>query len=55
MKLNHADICKVGNLEPDFQQVSLVQIFYNFLNNSNSAKKSKKYFLRQKFKKITLL
>ena len=30
MKPNHAEICRAGNLEPDFQQVSLVQIFWNF-------------------------
>ena len=26
-KPNHAEICKVGNLEPDFQLVSFVQFF----------------------------
>ena len=51
-------------------QVTWRQIFNNFhlfnfsdfffivlrnINNSNLAKKSKKYFLRQKLKKITLL
>ena len=58
MNENYAEICRVGNLEADFQQVSLVQFFWNFHNIvvkhhyfSNSAKKSKKYLLRQKFQK----
>ena len=40
MNANYTEISRIGNLEADFQQVSLVQIFGNFLN---SAKKSKKY------------
>ena len=32
MKPNHAEICRVGNLEPDFQQVTLIQFFRNFHN-----------------------
>ena len=31
MKPNHAEIYGVGNLEPNFQQVSLVQFFLKFL------------------------
>ena len=27
MKPNHAEICRVGNLEPDFQQVQISEIF----------------------------
>ena len=27
MNANYAEICRVGNLEADFQQVSLVQFF----------------------------
>ena len=27
MRTNHAEICWVGNLEPDFQLVPLVQFF----------------------------
>ena len=30
MDVNSAEICWVGNLEADFQQVSLVQFFWNF-------------------------
>ena len=32
MIANYAEICRVGNLEADFQQVSLVQLFWNFHN-----------------------
>ena len=32
MKQNDAEICRVGNLEPDFQQVPLVQFFRNYHN-----------------------
>ena len=32
MNANYAEICRVGNLEADFQQVPLVQIFWNFHN-----------------------
>ena len=61
MNANFAEICRVGNLEADFQQVRLFNfseiftiLFWN-INNLNSAKKSKKYFRRQKLQKITLL
>ena len=30
MNANNAEICRVGNLEADFQQVPLVQFFLNF-------------------------
>ena len=48
MDANYADICRVGNFEADFQQVQLVQFFWNFhnilvkSNNLNSAKKNEK-------------
>ena len=29
-KPNHAEICRVGNLEPNFQQVPLAQFFFKF-------------------------
>ena len=54
MNAGYAEICRVDNLEVDFQQVLLVQFFWNLKillwNNNylNSGKKSKKYFLRQK-------
>ena len=32
MNANYAEICRVGNLEADFQQVRLVQFFWNFHN-----------------------
>ena len=32
MDVNYAEICWVGNLEADFQQVWLVQFFLNFHN-----------------------
>ena len=32
MNVNFAEICRVGNLEADFQQVLLVQFFWNFHN-----------------------
>ena len=41
-----------------FRLFNISEIFTLLLwniNNSNSAKKEKKYFLRQKFQKITLL
>ena len=28
----YAEICRVGNLEADFQQILLVQFFWNFYN-----------------------
>ena len=62
MKPNHAEIYRVGNLEPNFQQVTLVQFFLKFSQYCCKTsiiqiqqRKVKKYFLRQKFKKITLL
>ena len=30
MKAKYAEICRVGNLEADFQQVPLVQFFLKF-------------------------
>ena len=30
MNANNAEICKVGNLESDFQQIPLVQVFLKF-------------------------
>ena len=51
MNTNFAEICRVGNLKADFQQLSLFnfsEIFTMLLwntNNSNSAKKSKKILL----------
>ena len=49
MNANYAKICRVDNLEADFQQFPLVQFFSEIftislwnINNSNSAKKSKK-------------
>ena len=32
MNANYAEICRVGNLEADFQQVRLVQFFWKFYN-----------------------
>ena len=32
MNANYAEICRVGNLEADFQQVPLVHFFSNFHN-----------------------
>ena len=32
MDANYAEIYRVGNLEADVQQVSLVQVFFNFHN-----------------------
>ena len=32
MNENYAEICSLGNLETDFQQVLLVQLFWNFHN-----------------------
>ena len=32
MNANYTEIGRVGNSEADFQQVSLVQIFWDFLN-----------------------
>ena len=51
MNANNAEICRVGNLEADFQQ-SAYSVFLKFfaillwnINNSNSSKKSKNIFL----------
>ena len=64
MNANYAETFRVGNLEADFQQVTLVQFFSEIftillgnINNSNSAKKSKKHFLLDKNskQKISLL
>ena len=53
--VKYAEMSRVCNLEADFQQVSLVQFFWNFqskfINNRNSAKKSKNIFLNKKSKK----
>ena len=32
MNANYAEICRVDNLAADFQQVPVVQIFWNFHN-----------------------
>ena len=32
MNANYAEICRVGNLETDFKQIILVQVFWNFHN-----------------------
>ena len=32
LNANYAEICRVDNLEADFQQVPLVQFFWNFHN-----------------------
>ena len=61
MNANYAEICRAGNLEEDFNKFHLINFCEIFpillwnINYSNSAKKNKKYFLRQKFQKITLL
>ena len=47
MKPNHAEICRVGKLEPNFQQLPLVQFFLNFHN----IVLKRQYSLRQKLKK----
>ena len=61
MKPNHAEIRRVGNLEPIFNKFPMFIFSEIFIiltqnvDNSNSAKKSKKYFLRLKFQRLTLL
>ena len=61
MNANYAEICRVGNMVVIFNKFRLFifsKIFTILLlniNNLKSAKKSKKYFLRQKFQKVTLL
>ena len=62
MNANYAEICRVGNLEADFQQRLVVQfseiftILLRNINNSNSIKKCKKktIFLDKNSKKILL-
>ena len=61
MNANYTEICRVGIMEANFQQVLLVHFFLFWIllrniNNSNSAKKSKKknIFLEEKYKKKTL-
>ena len=58
MKANYAEICRVANLEADFQQVAcsfFSEIFTTLLwniNNSNAAKKNKRnIFLDKNLKK----
>ena len=56
MNAYFAEICRVGNLEADFQQVPLVHVFWNFHNivvkhQYNSAKKSKKKISKTKTQK----
>ena len=61
MHANYAEICRVGNLEADFQQVLLVQFFWNFHNIvvkpiiQVQQRKVKNIFLEKNSKKITLL
>ena len=62
MHANYAEFCRVGNLKANFQQVPLVQIFFEIftklllnIKKSNSAKESNKYFLRKKFGNTLLL
>ena len=61
MNANYAEICWVGNLEADFQQVLFVHfseiftiLLWNF-NNSNSLKESTEKIVRQKIQNFTLL
>ena len=62
MNANLAEICRVGNLEADFQQVLLIDFFLKFSQYcckisiiQIQKRKVKKYFLRQKFQTLTLL
>ena len=50
MNANYAEICRVGNLETDSFSEILTRVLWD-INNSSSAKKSKKFFLRQKVQK----
>ena len=34
MDAKYEEICRVSNLEADFQQVLLIQFFWNFHNNA---------------------
>ena len=48
MNANHAEICRVGNLEADFQQVGLIQFFWNFhniVNNNNNNNNNNQLYL----------
>ena len=58
LKPNHAEICRVGNLEPNFQQVPLVQFFLKFSQYcckmsiiQIQQRKVKNILLEKKFKK----
>ena len=47
MNANYVEICRIGNLEADFQQVPLVHFFLKYsqcccINNLSPAKKNKK-------------
>ena len=52
MTANYAEICWVGNLEADFQQVALIQLFWNFHNIV--VKKKKNQIQQRKVKNIFL-
>ena len=61
MNANYAEICRVSNLEADFQQVLLVQFFLKFSQYfcetsiiQIQQQKVKNIFLDKKLKKITL-
>ena len=57
MSANYAEICRIGNLEAEFQQIPLVQfseiftILLQNISNLNSVKKSKNIFLNKNSKK----
>ena len=63
MKANYTEICRIGNLEADFQKVTFVQFFWNFQNivvkyqlfKFEEEEKEEEKQNRQKFPKITLL
>ena len=62
MKPNHAEICRVSNLEPEFQQVRLFQFLFKFSQYCFKTsiiqiqqRKVKNIFSDKKFQKITLL
>ena len=52
MAANSAEICRVCNLEPVFQQVTFVQIYWSFysIDNFKFVKKGKTYYLIKKAK-----
>ena len=62
MNANYVKICRLGNLEADFQQVplSVSELFIislrnvSILNSAKKVTKKKEYFLRQKVKKKLL-